>query len=35
MPSLELKLGLQQQHMRFELMLETEWPVKLPASLTP
>ena len=30
----ELKLGLKQQEMRFELMLENDWPQKLVASLT-
>jgi hypothetical protein len=29
----ELKLGLEQQHMRFELMLENDWREKLPAAL--
>jgi type III restriction enzyme len=31
----ELKLGLKEQDMRFELMLETDWREKLPASLEP
>lgn len=30
----ELKLGLKQQQMRFELLLENDWREKLPASLT-
>lgn len=30
----ELKLGFQQQHIRFELMLETDWRDKLPGALT-
>lgn len=30
----ELKLGLKQQQMRFELMLENDWREKLPASLS-
>ena len=29
----ELKLGLKQEQMRFELMLENDWQQKLPASL--
>ena len=29
----ELKLGFQQQHLRFELMLETDWRGKLPEAL--
>jgi type III restriction enzyme len=30
----ELKLGLQQQQIRFELMLENNWREKLPVSLS-
>ncbi len=31
----ELKLGLQQQHMRFDLMLENDWREKVPGTLKP